>query len=400
MSFFLGPQAQFLSEEIWPEAKVHFLLKLFILGLESHLLLLFCFELDNLIAITSSHALIYTHNPAPNSMESLEDLVPYVILIFNCGIFNLLRELTRRLCLFWGTKGSPQMDKRKASSSSSRTRKHNKGKPINDNKDANPSENLECKVSKVALFLNELLSTCELCAGCAELNVIHERQGSIAYGLTLTLLTYIWSSSFGEAHTSPAYLIEEFTSISSSPTNGHFYSRFAAQLLAIPIGWRFAALYWRHGILSEHKLFLLASSYQCKSSLNTSTSSAFSIELVCSALCRLIELISANLATRGHFNERTCAIATAALSSLLVVLALDHSGGYFNPVLASSLEFGCEGAHWSQHALVFWVAPLLGHPLGRFLFELKSSHHNESPLPANNRVLASEQSNSGSKKKR
>lgn len=38
-----------------------------------------------------------------------------------------------------------------------------------------------------------------------------------------------------------------------------------------------------------------------------------------------------------------------------------------NPVLASSLEYGCAGATTYQHFAVFWLGPLLGHLCARKL---------------------------------
>lgn len=40
--------------------------------------------------------------------------------------------------------------------------------------------------------------------------------------------------------------------------------------------------------------------------------------------------------------------------------AFNLSGGYFNPILASALTFGCSGCTYKEHLLVYWVAAILG----------------------------------------
>lgn len=40
--------------------------------------------------------------------------------------------------------------------------------------------------------------------------------------------------------------------------------------------------------------------------------------------------------------------------------AFDYSGGYYNPVLATSLKFGCRGHSHVEHFLVYWVGASAG----------------------------------------
>jgi len=44
----------------------------------------------------------------------------------------------------------------------------------------------------------------------------------------------------------------------------------------------------------------------------------------------------------------------------IVLLALDFSGGLFNPMLASVLFGGCQGQEWWQHVLVYWFGATAG----------------------------------------
>lgn len=264
--------------------------------------------------------------------------VPYTILAINYLFFKLLRMTIRRIF------GAPS----------------SKGKEAHDRKSA--------LVRAGKVLADELVSTWELIADCAELNVIHERHGSLAYFLTLCLLTYLWLDTFGEAHTSPAYLVEDFFLVESGKllTSADTYARFAGQSLALLVAWKFAATYWTYELLREHQIMLTG----CRTALNTSTLNGFLIELTCCLLCRLLELLGHQMVERNQASRRAVSLTISLANSLLVVLALDLSGGYFNPILASSLEFNCEGIHTYQHAIVFWMGPLVGHLIARLLFML------------------------------
>ena len=42
------------------------------------------------------------------------------------------------------------------------------------------------------------------------------------------------------------------------------------------------------------------------------------------------------------------------------VAAFSTSGGYFNPVLATGLKFGCKGHTNMEHGIVYWIGSSLG----------------------------------------
>lgn len=56
--------------------------------------------------------------------------------------------------------------------------------------------------------------------------------------------------------------------------------------------------------------------------------------------------------------------------------AFNYSGGYFNPVLSTSLKWGCAGHTEIEHVIVYWIGacsgallsvPLFKHPIVRNL---------------------------------
>lgn len=50
--------------------------------------------------------------------------------------------------------------------------------------------------------------------------------------------------------------------------------------------------------------------------------------------------------------------------------AFDYSGGYFNPVLATSLKYGCEGNTFAEHAIVYWIGACAGAVLSIYLYKM------------------------------
>lgn len=282
----------------------------------------------------------------------LTHLIPYIILLLNYLFFKLFRVASDRLIA--NLERITQADA---------GRQHRKATP--------GSEQISrWYVELVKLLTDELISTCELCADCAELNVVYELHGQLAYGLTLFVLTQlVWLSTFGRAHTTPGYLVEELCLIKGRQVwrEAGTYARLLGQLLGLKLAWRFASVYWTYGLMQEHLSMLRVD--ECWSALNTSTSVGLLVELTCCMLCRLCELTCELMHERGQLSTRGANLANALASSILVVLALDISGGYFNPVLAASLEYGCLGIQNHQHAIVFWLGPLLGHLGARVVFK-------------------------------
>lgn len=266
------------------------------------------------------------------SQGLINHLIPYLILVINYVIFQLMRSLSGKLLA------------------------------------TTSSKNHQGWLRLGKLLLDEMISTCELCADCAELNVVYEKHGSFAYGLALFVLSYVWIETFGDAHTTPNYIAEDYFLDKGNDLlkTGDTYARFIGQSLAMPMAWRMAAIYWRYHLLSEHSSMLQVEN--CRSSLTTNSFNGFIIELVCCLVCRLTELCTNRLLERKYLSQRIVSATCSFVCSLLVVMALDLSGGYFNPILAASLEYGCKGIEWHQHAFVFWLGPLSGHLLARLAF--------------------------------
>lgn len=48
--------------------------------------------------------------------------------------------------------------------------------------------------------------------------------------------------------------------------------------------------------------------------------------------------------------------------------AFTTTGGYFNPVLATALKFGCQGHTVTEHVVVYWGGSCVGSALSVFLY--------------------------------
>lgn len=51
-------------------------------------------------------------------------------------------------------------------------------------------------------------------------------------------------------------------------------------------------------------------------------------------------------------------------------LAFNFSGGYFNPALATSLKFGCEGNSFEEHMVVYWLGATAGAIASVYFYKL------------------------------
>lgn len=53
-----------------------------------------------------------------------------------------------------------------------------------------------------------------------------------------------------------------------------------------------------------------------------------------------------------------------------LLTAFNFSGGYFNPVLATALKWGCRGHSNLEHIIVYWIGACLGAMLSVPIFKL------------------------------
>jgi len=71
-------------------------------------------------------------------------------------------------------------------------------------------------------------------------------------------------------------------------------------------------------------------------------------------ISRIVALESEN------WNSNISTGINSVVTVLLVMFALNTTGGYFNPIMASALTFGCEGNSLFEHLAVYWIGSLVG----------------------------------------
>lgn len=50
--------------------------------------------------------------------------------------------------------------------------------------------------------------------------------------------------------------------------------------------------------------------------------------------------------------------------------ALYCTGGYFNPILATVLKWGCHGQTYFEHIFVYWIGECTGAVLSLYIFKM------------------------------
>lgn len=88
------------------------------------------------------------------------------------------------------------------------------------------------------------------------------------------------------------------------------------------------------------------------------------IECIGTFLCRIASKSIAEI------NPRFGTMVDSFIGTTLVVLAFNYSGGYFNPVLATGLKWGCDGHTNMEHVIVYWIGSCLGAILSVPVFKI------------------------------
>ena len=88
------------------------------------------------------------------------------------------------------------------------------------------------------------------------------------------------------------------------------------------------------------------------------------IEGVATLLCRLTSKYL------GDLEPNYASAIDSFVGTSLVVAAFDYSGGYYNPVLATGLKFGCKGHTSIEHIIVYWIGASLGALASIYIYPL------------------------------
>ncbi|XP_049949421.1 aquaporin-11 [Schistocerca serialis cubense] len=195
----------------------------------------------------------------------------------------------------------------------------------------------------------EAVAAAELCGSCFELIIVADNYGVWAYAAFLFLLTVWWSSSWGEATACPYTHLEDVLRGCSDVLTALLMT--GAELAGGVFVFRYVQYLWDLELAETH---LGKAWEECSADLQVPMFTGAAIEGAATCACRLVS---------RALNERETPLANvldAFFSTALVVAAFNYTGGYFNPVLASSLKYDCPGNTYEEHIIVYWVGSCLG----------------------------------------
>ncbi|XP_059819719.1 aquaporin-11 [Hypanus sabinus] len=215
----------------------------------------------------------------------------------------------------------------------------------------------------------ELISTLQLCLCTHELCLLGlsgALPGSVPALVIVYLITLVHISTFGNATCNPVSSLEQYLC-------GHCgslltLSKVLVQLTAASVARSLSQLIWALHMSDLHKHH---SQRQCKctSALNTSTlNSGMFVEFACAFIVRAV------LFRLRHHSARSKMYQIAGVVTFLVFAAGNLTGAMFNPALAYSVLFNCEGNTFLEYAFVYWLGPLMGALTAVLLFDKKMAY--------------------------
>merc|ERR1712179_275491 len=190
----------------------------------------------------------------------------------------------------------------------------------------------------VKTALNEAIAAADLCGCCFELIIIADNYGIWAYFIYMFLLTIWWSQHWGDATACPYNHFEEC--VQGNMTKQETAVRTIAQTIGGVLVFRLIQILWALEIAETHVGRSHSAVYNvCSADLTIPVLHGAIIEGICTLGCR---------------------IGSRLITTSFICLAFSTTGGYLNPVLATSLKFGCRGHTPMEHFVVYWIGASLG----------------------------------------
>ncbi|XP_016957806.1 aquaporin-11 [Drosophila biarmipes] len=228
----------------------------------------------------------------------------------------------------------------------------------------------------VPILINEAIAAAELCACCFELIIVADNFGVSMYAVCLFLLTIWWGRVWGDASACPYTHMEDV--VEGRTSFKEMALRSWAELMGGCCVYRVVQLFWWLELAETHR----GRAFEvCNADLQVSPYLGAVIEGVATLLCRLASK------TISEKEPRFGSYIDSFIGTSLVVAAFNFSGGYFNPVLATALKWGCRGHSHLEHIIVYWLGACAGAVLSIPVFR----------LPAVRRILLGEEAGSKSK---
>ncbi|EAT33473.1 AAEL014108-PA [Aedes aegypti] len=220
------------------------------------------------------------------------------------------------------------------------------------------------KLSKEGLvkeLIFEAIAAAELCGCCFELIIVADNFGVATYAVFLFTLTIWWGLQWGNATACPYTYMEQI--VQGEVSFKEAALKIWAQLMGGCCVYRYVQLYWWLEMAETHEGRAFE---ECAADLKVNLYLGAFIEGFATLCCRLAsKVISEKDAKFGAFID-------SFIGTSLVVAAFNYSGGYFNPVLATALKWGCAGNSALEHIIVYWIGSCAGAVLSVPLFKTAS----------------------------
>ncbi|KAJ0022283.1 hypothetical protein NQD34_009773 [Periophthalmus magnuspinnatus] len=198
----------------------------------------------------------------------------------------------------------------------------------------------------------EFVSTLQLCCCTHELRVLSD-VGKIErrFAHTLTYVAaVVHGLTFRDAIGNPACTLVHTYRQKLVPSAALW--RIACQFAAAATARVLMPLAWSLGVSSMHMRHR-AGEFQCTSPIDAPLA-ATAVEIACAFAVQ-----TAVTHTRS-LEEKYRVHAVAAVITTAVYAGGPSTGAVFNPALAFSTQFRCDGRSLSEYCLVYWLGPVLG----------------------------------------
>jgi len=194
------------------------------------------------------------------------------------------------------------------------------------------------------------------------LNSIHiavaDVYGVWMYAGLLFALTLWWAARWGDAAACPYIHMEYY--LEGTNSFRHTALCCLAELAGGLVIYRYVQYTWGLQLSTSH---IAKSVWDCEADLHVPAFQGALVEGIATMLCRLASKMI------GAIEPKFGGSIDAFIGTSMVVAALDYSGGYFNPVLATSLKLNCRGNTIVEHMIVYWIGSLAGSALAWWLFQ-------------------------------
>ncbi|XP_045701553.1 aquaporin-12-like isoform X2 [Phyllostomus hastatus] len=215
-----------------------------------------------------------------------------------------------------------------------------------------------------ASFAREAAGAAQLGACCLELRVLAELgpwAGGFGPDLLLTLLFLLFlahGATFDGASANPAVALQELLLAEAALPSTLL--KLAAQALGVQAARVLTRRYWAWELSDLHVLQNLMDAH-CSSALRTTVPLGALAEGACAFFFHLSLL-------RLRNSPPLCRVpAVALLVTVMAYTAGPLTSAFFNPALAASVTFHCEGHTLLEYAQVYWLGPLTGMALAVLL---------------------------------